>query len=267
MFDSQYLENQDFLQNSNQLEKKFFVKGIGAEFLADPYVKTCTTTTEFLAEKLRSYDKQVFIVPNKLSGKDLKIAEKINSGITRNNFKVIRIGYFSGTHSHDKDFATITSVLVSIMEKYPNVELLLAGPLEIEKELDNFSSRIKRFPYAQRKDHFRNIASVDINIAPLEIENPFCQARSELKFFEAGIVKCPTVAAATQTFCNAIDDGINGFVASDSKEWFEKLEKLIVNKELRKSIGEKAWQKAMKKYSTENSNDEEYYAYLKSKIR
>ena len=45
-------------------------------------------------------------------------------------------------------------------------------------------------------------------------------------------MKVPTVAAATQTFREAINDGIDGFVANGEDEWFEKLEKLIIDEEL-----------------------------------
>jgi glycosyltransferase involved in cell wall biosynthesis len=266
LFDPKYIQEQDFFRNTNVLERKFFEKGIGGEILADPYVKTCTTSTSFLAEKLREYNKQVFIVLNKLSKKDIEIATKIQMLNVKRQMS-IKIGYFSGTASHNKDFATITGALMRIMEKYSNVKLFLVGPLNIENKLNKFSARIKQLPYVSREKHFENIASVDINLAPLEISNPFCESRSELKFFEAGIVKVPTVAAATQTFREAIADGVDGFIANGEEEWFAKIEKLIIDENLRKDMGEKAYQKAIEKYSVENSNNEEYYKYLKSKIK
>lgn len=266
VFDNRLLKKQDFFQNANALEKKFFEDGIGYEILNDPYVKACTTTTSFLAEKLREHNKRVFVVPNKLSKKDVEIAEKINSNKVQKDSNVVHLGYFSGGLSHNKDFATITKTLLEIMEKHKNVELFLAGPLGIESELNKFSQRIKQLPYVKREKHFENISNVDINIAPLEISNPFCEAKSELKFFEAGIVKIPTVAAATQPFREAIADGVDGFVASGEDEWFAKMEKLILDENLRKGMGEKAYQAALEKYSVENSNNEEYYAYLRDKI-
>jgi len=277
LFDSQYIQQQDFFKNANPLEKRFFENGIGGEILADPYVKTCTTSTSFLADKLKEHSKQVFIVPNKLSKKDIEIANVILSKRERVEESreisrqarndMIKIGYFSGTHSHNKDFASITTALMQIMEKYPQVELFLAGPLDIESELNKFSGRIKQLAYVPREKHFENIASVDINIAPLEIGNPFCESRSELKFFEAAIVGVPTVASATKTFQEAIADGADGFVASGEGEWFEKIEKFVADEKLRKDMGEKARRKAIEKYSVENSNNVEYYKYLKSKIK
>lgn len=266
VYDPKYLEHMDYFKVMNSLEKKLYENGVGGEILTDPYVKVCTTTTEFLAEKLREHDKKVFVVPNKLSKKDVEVAEIIISKKQKKNDDKIKIGYFSGALSHNKDFATITEALIHLMEKHENLELFLAGPLDLKSELNKFSSRIKQLPYVQREKHFANVASVDINIAPLEIGNPFCESKSELKFFEAGIVGVPTVAAATSPFIAAITDGKNGFVASGTAEWVEKLEKLIEDENLRISMGELSRKKALAKYITENANNVEYYDYLKSKL-
>lgn len=270
VYDPKYLEHMDYFKVMNSLERKLYENGVGGEILADEYVKICTTTTDFLADKLREHGKKVFIVSNKLCKKDLEIADQILEQFQDDNEKAqdaIKIGYFSGALSHNKDFATITDALLQIMEKYENVQLYLVGPLDIENKLNKFSNRIKQLPYVTRDKHLVNVHSVDINIAPLEIGNPFCESKSELKFFEAGIVKVPTVAAATDPFKRAIEDSVDGFVAEGTIEWIEKLEKLLIDGELRKSMGEKAREKALEQYSTINAKNEEYYGYLRSKIK
>jgi len=268
VFDSKYLEQMDYRKEMNALEKKQYEKGVGEEILNDPYVKTCTTTTSYLAEKLKVHNKQVFIVTNKLSKEDLRITDEIRLQATSYKLeaKNIRLGYFSGTISHNKDFATITEALMQIMEKYPQIELFLAGPLDIDSQLNKFKDRIKQLPYVPRKKHFENIAQVDINLAPLEIGNPFCESKSELKFFEAGILKIPTVAIRNRTFSEAIIDGEDGFLARNTEEWIEKIGKLVENPELRKNMGKKAYEKSLAKYTTKNSKNEEFYNYLKSKL-
>jgi glycosyltransferase involved in cell wall biosynthesis len=267
VYDPKYLEHMDYFKTMNSLERKLYENGVGGEILTDPYVSTCTTTTTFLADKLRERGKDIFIVPNKLSKKDVAIAEEIsNKNLKTKNSNSIKIGYFSGALSHNKDFATITEALMKIMEKHNNVELFLVGPLDIESKLNKFSDRIKQFPYVKREKHFENVASVDINIAPLEIGNPFCESKSELKYFEAGIVEVPTIAAATQPFCEAIEEGLDGFVANGTQEWIEKLERLITDENLRKSMGKKAKEKALEKYTTTNAKNEQYYNYLRSKL-
>lgn len=282
VYDPAYLVHMDYFQKMNALEKKLYEGGVGGEILADPYVKVCTTTTSFLADKLREKGKKVFLVPNKLSSADLEVVQKLkdsqvyqvdkdNSGqIQDSRFKTqdsVKIAYFSGTLSHNKDFATVADALKEVLEKHPQAELFLAGPLDAGSKLSAFGSRIRQIPYAPRSEHFANIASVDINIAPLEIGNPFCEAKSELKFFEAGIMGVPTVAAATRPFREAIEDGVDGFVADGTKEWVEKLEKLISDASLRKEMGEKARLKALARYSTPNAKNGEYYEYLRKSIK
>lgn len=266
VYDPKYLEHMDYFKVMNSLERKLYENGVGGEILADPYVKVCTTTTDFLAEKLRKLGKKVFIVPNRLSKKDVEVADEILKKGIHNDTGTVRIGYFSGTLSHNKDFATVNDALVQIMEKYEQVELFLVGPLDITNVLNKFKGRVKQFQYVPREKHFENIAIVDINIVPLEIGNPFCESKSELKFFEAGIVKVPTVAAATEPFKKAIEDGVDGFVADGTAQWVEKLSQLIEDDFLRSAMAARAREKALKIYTTENSKNEEYYNYLKSRI-
>jgi len=269
VYDPKFLKHMDYYNKINVLEKPLYENGLGGEILRDSYVKTAVASTSFLAKKLESEGKKVFISKNKLSKNDLEIIDEILSKKTdlsgNESSDLIKIAYFSGTSSHDKDFATIKSALVHILEKHKNVELLLFGPLEIDEKFARYSERIKKFHFVPRQKHLENISKIDINLAPLEIGNPFCESRSELKFFEAGVFGVPTIATATQTFQEAIEDGVDGFVAGDDEEWKEKLERLILDKNLRKSMGEKAREKVLKNYTNKNSCNEEYYNYLRSK--
>jgi O-antigen biosynthesis protein len=271
LFDEAYLAQSDYLNNINDLEKKAYAKGLGAEILNDPYVKVCMTTTTYLADKLRERGKKVFVVPNKLSNKDLEMTDVILSERKRikesnQNNNTIKIGYFSGTISHNKDFAVISDALMKIMEKYSHVELVLVGPLDIENKLNKFKDRVTQLPYVPRKKHFENVSMVDVNLLPLETGNPYCESKSELKFFEAGILGVPTVASGTQTLREAIIDGEDGYLADTKEEWENKLGQLIEDKKLRKRMGEKAREKTLQSYTNKNSSNELYYSYLRETL-
>ncbi len=268
VYDPAFLTHMDYYKTMNALERKLYEHGVGGEILADTAVRVATTTTSFLAEKLRERGKQVFVLPNKLSAEDVRWAAEAMESEKKNTEEreTVRIAYFSGTLSHNKDFATVVPVLMRLLARYPKTRLVLAGPLDVDDALHRFSGQIERVSFAPRREHFKNIAGVDINIAPLEKDNPFCESKSELKWFEAGIVGVPTVATATRTFREAITDGIDGFVAATEDEWEEKLEKLIVNQEARRLMGERARQTVLERYTTESGINEAYVTYLKAKL-
>ncbi|HBB37168.1 MAG: group 1 glycosyl transferase [Candidatus Moranbacteria bacterium GW2011_GWC1_45_18] len=268
VFDPKHVQATEHYKKMNIFERKQYEKGAGEEILRDTYVKACATTTSFLAKILEKYGKKVFISKNKLSLKDLEIAENLLTKAKPSSDNIgLRIGYFSGTKGHDKNFATIENALVRILEKYPDIKLFLAGPLNISEKFGKFQSRIEKFPFALREEHFKNISGVDINIIPLEKNNDFCEAKSELKFFEAGILGVPSVAVDNQTYRDAIDDGVDSFLAGSENEWEEKIERLIVDGDLRKNMGKEAREKTIREYTTKNSHSSEYYDYLRLKLK
>lgn len=268
VFDVKYVHQTEHYKNMSYFEKKQYEKGIGEEILSDPYVQVCTTSTQFIASKLEEYGKKVFVTTNKLSNQWLAIADRLLQNCMPEKIKrnKIRIGYFSGTIGHNKDLAIISDALVEILQKYPQAELFFAGPLELEDKFAKFSERIIRSTYVPREKHFENIFYCDIILAPLEIDDPFSEGKSELKFSEAGLLEVPIVAVRNQTFSGAIKDSENGFLADHTEEWVEKISKLIENVELRKTMGKKAREKALRDYTTKNSHSEEYYNYLRSKL-
>lgn len=262
-FDQKYLACMDYFSQISSVEKTEYEKGVGAEIVNDEYVKVATTTVNYLADKLKGKNKQVIVVKNKISNHELEIVEKIVACPGSDDGHV-RIGYYSGTLSHNKDFATVAEALKRVLEKYKNVKLILAGPLDMEDKLNEFSGRIEILPRVSRDKYYANLYECDINIVPLEMQNPFCEAKSEIKFIEAGILGIPTVAVRNRTFSEAISDGQDGFLAGTEEEWAAALEKLVMDENLRREMGEKARQKVLRDYTNKNSHSEEYYVYLKS---
>jgi glycosyltransferase involved in cell wall biosynthesis len=100
-----------------------------------------------------------------------------------------------------------------------------------------------------------------INIAPLDFSNPFCNAKSELKYFESAIVSVPTVASATDTFSRCIENEKNGMLAASDDEWYRGLKKLLDDKMFYENISKEAKRHAMRNYSPEAIASEVMTAY------
>ncbi len=264
VFDLKYIQKTELYKTKmNELEKRQYQKGLGLEILSDAYVENCVTSTSYLAKILEGYGKKVFVSKNKISQKEVALAQKLVAKKQKKQSIKIKIAYFSGTSSHDRDFEQITNPLLNILKKYPTVKLVLGGPLKINNDFEKYATRIERLPLVSREKYYVNLCEADINLAPLVLRDPFCEAKSEIKFLEAGILQVPTVAIKNQTFSECIIDGVDGFLAENEKEWQTKLEQLIENAKLRLKIGKEAQSKIIKDFTVENSHNENYYTFLR----
>lgn len=57
---------------------------------------------------------------------------------------------------------------------------------------------------------FEIASSFDINLAPLEMDNLFCRAKSEIKFVEAGLLGISTIASRIDPVEQSIIDHHDG---------------------------------------------------------
>ncbi len=184
------------------------------------------TTNAFLGERLKEkFHKNYGIIPNFLNEEQLIVSERCRmqkeiQGISRKPFT---IGYFSGTPSHINDFKTVYKELILLLEEYKDINLEVVGFMEFPQEMQPFirNGRVTFIPLVNFLELQRLIAEVDVNIVPL-VDNVFTNCKSELKFFEAAIVKTPTFAQPTHTFQKCITDGINGYLCKQG-EWYEKI--------------------------------------------
>jgi len=166
------------------------------------------------------------------------------------------IAYFSGTGSHDRDFETIAEPLAWIMSVYPQVWLHIGGHLNLGPAFEPFWDRIRRTPYVTWRELPHLVAQADINLAPLEQDNPFCQAKSEIKFVEAALVGVPTVASCVEAYEYAINDGQDGILASTPDGWRAALKTLLDHPDQRLALGEAARHFVYTHYTPERRAEE-----------
>lgn len=187
------------------------------------------TTNAFLAARLREASgRPAAVVPNFLNEDQIRVSDRVfrakaASGYARDDR--LHIGYFSGSPSHNRDFAVVAPVLAELLESDPSLVVRLVGHRPSHGELARFGDRIETHAFRDYVNLQRLIGGTEINIAPLQ-DNVFTNCKSELKFFEAAAVGTLTVASSTFTFRAAMTDGIDGFVAGEM-HWKDKLRAAI----------------------------------------
>ena len=137
----------------------------------------------------------------------------------------VTVGYFSGTPSHQHDFAIVTGALCRLLDRDPDVRFRIGGFMDDIGELAGFGDRVERLPLHDWVNLQRLIAEVEVNIAPLQ-ENMFTNCKSELKFFVAAVVGTWTVATPTSTFAAAMEDDRAGRLC-DAYDWDVALDEAV----------------------------------------
>jgi glycosyltransferase involved in cell wall biosynthesis len=209
-----------------------------------------TCPTEELAHQARRLGRPAYVLPNGF--------DTVNHAVSRramrdwNDIKddVLRIGYASGTRTHQRDFAVAVPAIARILRENALVRLTLfvdassgEGVVLAHEfpELTDLADRIEWRALVKLSDLPKELARFSINIAPLEPNNEFCEAKSELKFFEAALAGVPTVASPTGPFRRAIIDGVTGILADSDDAWYAALTDLLGNPEKRARIARAAY--------------------------
>jgi len=185
------------------------------------------TTNRFLADRVEHYAPglRTHVIPNFLNREQQALSRvlfeaKRASGFERDGR--VHLGYFSGTATHNRDFAVAASALVRLLRRHPRLVLRVVGALALPDELLRHRDRIERHGLQDFLNLQRLVAEVEINVAPLQ-DNLFTNCKSELKYFEAAICGTLTVASPTFALERAIRDGENGILAR-AYEWETQME-------------------------------------------
>ncbi|NMC66612.1 MAG: glycosyltransferase family 4 protein, partial [Spirochaetales bacterium] len=192
-----------------------------------------TVTTDVLSERFNNANKTL-VVRNYL----VKELQPIKNIKTQNDTKSIDIGYY-GTLTHDDDLLMIEepirNVITKFKEKYDiNVNFYIIGGMNKKHE----ESWFKKIEIPKNSTAFvsfmkwlRNNIKFDIMLAPLK-DTTFNNAKSELKYIEYTALGIPGIYSDLPPYNSVVEDGLNGLLAKNNKDWEVKLEKLILDHNL-----------------------------------
>ena len=208
-------------------------------------------TNDFLGEKISGvFNKPYMVIRNSLDKEQIEVSDVyLELGLRKDD--LFKIGYFSGSPTHINDLAEALPEIICFLKKHKKAQLVVVGLMDFDDEVRSLldEGRIVVCQPVDFRKLQRCMSEVDVNIAPLVI-NDFTNCKSELKFFEAAVVKTVTIASPTYTFKKAISEGGNGFLAQPG-EWYDKLEFLYKNPDVVRKVGEEARRYVLREYTGE----------------
>ena len=238
VFDTVYTDQLSYTQGLNPVEKGNYDAGVRNYGYMLENCDGAITSTNQLQEELKKYQSTVLLNRNLASDELISISSQFLKDYSQVS-DVVKIGYFSGSISHNENFELIKPAIKQLLKKYSNVQLHIVGILDIPKDMKPFENQIVTHDYVDWDKLPALISEVDINLAPL-VDSIFNRAKSEIKWIEAALVKVPTVASKIGAFSDEVVDGETGLLATDD-EWFDKLESLVLSLELRQKLAESAY--------------------------
>lgn len=160
----------------------------------------------------------------------------------------VTIFYGSGTRTHDADFQVAVPALAQLLTKYPQVRLVLVGPLTMPQELKSFAPQVVRIRFLDHAEvYWELLSQADISIAPLH-DGVFEDCKSEIKWLEAACLRVPSVVSATATYREVLENGVDACLAQDSQQWLQSLESLVSDPQKRQMMAQRAYEKALSRY-------------------
>ena len=265
IFDEEQIPIIDGYKYLTDQEKVGYLRGVRAyrEFVL--FSDFCTAPTTYLAERMSLLGKKAFRVRNTIDRTEI---EKFRHGNPRVERPEFVIGYYSGSKTHQADFRNAGEALVTFMQEQPNVRFRLVGDFDLGEypTLEGWAGegnapRVVKRGVMDHSDMLEDQLACDVIIAPLEVGNPFCEAKSELKFFEASLARCPVIASPTQTFRAATLNGELAQLADTPRQWLEAFRASFRERRQCHEMAARAHRYAIEEYSPEAAGRDAVLAY------
>lgn len=255
-------------------------KGLHVDIMAfQKAADVVTTTTELYAKYLRKLNPNVHIMPNAVDHHRPMWKRKRADG------DVVRVGWLGGSsHARDlKRFDGTFNRLYSDPELTGKFQVVMCGydtrgtiteihpetgeqkTRKITKEesvwekfeaIFNDHGRAPEGAYLRRNtlpitQYGKHYNWLDVCLAPLD-QHTFNECKSELKIIETGMHSIPIIASAVYRYAEMIEHGVNGFLVEprkDHKDWYKYIKRLILDDELRESMGQALYNTVFPEYT------------------
>jgi len=152
----------------------------------------------------------------------------------------LNIGWI-GPAGQEEDVALIRRMALRILREFPHTQLVVGGDAQVYQLFDSLPESRRLFlPPVQTDDYPYLLGQVDILLVPMR-DTPFNRCQSDRRLVEAGARRLPWIASPIPAF---ITWETGGLIADTPDEWFSHLNQLILDPDLRSTLGQAGWRKA-----------------------
>lgn len=243
VFSPELCDGLPFLTTWTPAQRATFEREVALRARCIPHVDLLTGSTEgVLAELSRLSSAPIALLPNGIGRVGLSDAKAASS--EPRPAGGLRIGYFSGSATHDEDWAQIEPAVIEALRADSNTRLWLVGKVRPGRELAAVRGQVRTVRPVSWRALPRLLREVDVTLAPLA-RSPFTDAKSAIKWLEAALVGTPTIATGSPPFRAVIEHGRTGFIADTPDEWLACLLRLADAPAERLAVGNAANLKAL----------------------
>jgi len=207
----------------------------------------------------KEYNNKTFILHTPIKLKYYKIKDFEKS--RKSDF--ITIGWIGNGKNYKHDLNMLIEPLKELSKNY-KLKMIIIGALNEKEIYANFSKLnsnqnielviIDELNWEDSKAVPKAINKFDIGVYPL-LDKSYNQYKCGFKALEYMALGVPVVASPVSETLNIIENGKDGLFASNTKEWINKLEHLIKNKEFREKTGANGRKKVENLYTTKKFVD------------
>ena len=187
-----------------------------------------TVTTEPLAEVMRRFNPNVWVIPNHVDAGLFQVDRKRTDRLT--------VGW-AGGDSHFRDLKMIAPHLRQFLNRNPEVDMHFIGA-DYRRETKLFG-RARHSGWSARLIEYYQMIDFDIGLAPL-VSSTFNRSKSHIKALEYAALGIPVIASDEPPYHDFVIDGVTGFLVRHELEWKQRLRDLVNDDAMRESMGAKA---------------------------
>ena len=200
---------------------------------------TVIAGNSYLKEQALPYNPNIFVIPTPVD------TDRFCPRAESREKKETVIGWI-GMEIGLANLRLLANVLEQLAQRYP-IRLKIISRLTKGGTFQIPGVRVDFVDWSYQNE-VSEMSDFDIGLMPLK-DDEWVRGKCGLKLLQYMAMGIPSVASRAGANCEIVDDGVDGYLAGNETEWFDRLSTLIQNYELRKTMGIVARRKVEKSYS------------------